>query len=134
MNLGHSLITFEFAMSLLYLSGICIAMHFALSVALRIALAKDRLLMEKLFAFPPMGQFLTTKPIHLNGKYFWPLTPAPPELARASTLARLLFFASRLTGAAAPLLALGFLSAMVYTAFGPNGALSIAIVGNQTGQ
>jgi hypothetical protein len=89
--------TVDLPVRILQIAGYGLISHFALSFLLH-RMVIDDALHERLFAFPPFGGLLMKKPWQIRGKYLWPWTSVPSELAEQSVGIRAFFWMARVAG------------------------------------
>ena len=89
--------TFDLPKYIFQFAGHSLVAHFVLSFLLHLMLRKEPL-HEKLFAYPPFGQFIMKRPWQLHGKYIWPWASVPAEMAAQPAMARIFFGLTRLSG------------------------------------
>jgi len=104
---------FDVAMVVLTITGICMIVHFAFSVALRASIRTSEPLFGEVFGSPAWGD-LTRHPWLMRARFFWPWVSSPPVAALDGRPVRVLFWGARLAGAVTVLGFVVFLATMVY--------------------
>jgi hypothetical protein len=105
---------FDAFAALMNLAGYMMLTHIVLSLVLRKMVQWNGPLAMELFAVPnaPIAPDWGFRLLRV--KYFLPWRPAPAEMDHESPIARLVFWVTRITGAAVPVLLLAFLGGMVW--------------------
>ncbi len=99
---------------LLDVAGYAMLAHIALSLGLRKLIQWNSPLAVELFAVPNAAITPDWGFRLLPVRYFLLWRPAPPGMGDQSTITRSVFWFTRITGAAVPILLLSFLGGMVY--------------------